>query len=232
MVAQPPPEGARMTPRRTVVPAGTVLWRCHETAYAPDAFNRRFVHPRFGGNRFAGTTDDPYPYLYVTREPATALAEVFLRSVAFAPPDGVRIVPLAQARRYSLSQVRTTADLILVGLLTEEDLAGVFQTGWLLEAEAPEYAPEKPDVPPYSCTRFWASEIRRQDGRCQGLVWPSRRHRPREALVLFGDRCGAAPVTMADDRVFDLARPDGLAEANRLLAPLRAVIVPAGWDRF
>jgi hypothetical protein len=232
MVAQPPPEGVRMTPQRTVVPAGTVLWRCHETAYVAYAFNRRFAHPRFGGNRFAGTTDDPYPYLYLTREPATALAEVFLRSAAFAPPDGVRIVPLAQASRYSLSQVRTTAELTLVRLLTEEDLAGVFQTGWLLEAEAPEFEPEKPEVPDYACTRYWSSEIRRQDARCQGLVWPSRRHRPREAMVLFGDRCGTGPLAPAGDRVFDLARSDGLAEANRLLAPLRAVVVPTGWDEF
>lgn len=232
MVVQPPPEGARMTPRRLVLPAGSMLWRCHETAYPADAFNQRLVHPRFGGNRFAGTTDDPYSYLYVTRDPTTALAEVFLRSVVFAPPDGVRIVPLAQVRKYTLSQVRTTTDLTLVSLLTEEDLAAVFQTGWLLEAEAPEFEPEKPDVPAYTCTRFWASEIRRQDETCKGLVWPSRRHRPREAMVLFGDRCPAASVTVSGSRVLDLARPDGLAEANRLLAPLRAVVLPAGWDRF
>jgi hypothetical protein len=208
------------------------LWRCHTTKYAATAFNDTFLHPRFGGNRFAGTTDDPYPYLYVTREATTALAEVFLRSLEFTPPDGARLVPLAQARRYTLSQVRTVRELTLVELTTEEDLAGVFQTGWLLEAEAPEYAAGKPDAPAYTCTRFWSSEIRRQEARAEGLVWPSRRHRPRAALVLFGDRCGPEPLEPVVGGTYDLATPDGLAEANRLLAPLRAVIVPSGWDEF
>jgi hypothetical protein len=219
-----------MRPQLTVMPAGTALWRCHASAFAATAFNDTFKHLRFGGNRFAGTTDDPYPYLYLTQEPTTALAEVFLRSLMFSPPDGVRLVPLVQARRYTLSQVRTTTDLTMVQLMTEEDLAGVFQDSWLLESDAPEYQPRQPEEPPHRYTRFWGSQIRRQAPGAAGLRWQSRRHRPRPAMVLFGDRCGPTPVEPVAGAIHDLATGAGLAEANRLLAPLRTVIVPSGWD--
>ncbi|MEW2569304.1 RES family NAD+ phosphorylase [Streptomyces sp. NPDC047070] len=230
MTRQLPPEVA-MAPRATVLPAGTTLWRCHHSGYPAAGFKKVEAHTLFGGSRFDCTAEDPYPYLYATLEPTTALAEVLLRSMDFDPVLGSRIVPWAQASRYTLTRIVTTADLTLVSLRVEEDLAAVCQDSWLLDSE--------PDA--YPQTRYWAQELRRQAKDAQGLLWQSRRHRPRAAVVLFGDRCGDEPfadgtadAVDSDDAVdavdtvacYDLSTPVGLAEANRLLAPLRAVILP------
>ncbi|MFF5182889.1 RES family NAD+ phosphorylase [Streptomyces sp. NPDC000345] len=215
MTRQIPPS-VTMAPRTTVLPAGTRLWRCHRSNYPATGFKEAAAHTLFGGSRFDCTAEDPYPYLYATREPATALAEVLLRSMDFDPVLGSRLVPWAQAARYTLAELVTTAELTLVSLRVEEDLAAVCQDSWLLDSE--------PDD--YPRTRFWAQELRRQAGQAQGLVWQSRRHRPREALVLFGDRCGATPFAPEPLVSHDLGTLDGAHAANRLLAPLRAAIVP------
>ncbi|MFF4586710.1 RES family NAD+ phosphorylase [Streptomyces sp. NPDC001388] len=215
MTRQIPPS-VTMVPRTTVLPAGTRLWRCHRSNYPATGFKEAAAHTLFGGSRFDCTAEDPYPYLYATREPATALAEVLLRSMDFDPVLGSRLVPWAQAARYTLAEIVTTAELTLVSLRVEEDLAAVCQDSWLLDSE--------PDD--YPRTRFWAQELRRQADKAQGLVWQSRRHRPREALALFGDRCGATPFAPEPLVSHDLGTLDGAQVANRLLAPLRAVIVP------
>ncbi|MGW5767563.1 RES family NAD+ phosphorylase [Streptomyces longwoodensis] len=216
MTDQLPPD-VTMDPRFEVLPAGTRLWRCHSTDYPATDFKKTAAHVLFGGSRFDCTMDDPYPYLYATREPATALAEVLLRSMPFDRVVGARLVPWAQAAKYTLAEVVTATDLRLISLRTEEDLARVCQTTWLLDCE--------PDQ--YPRTRYWAQELRWQAGDAQGLLWQSRRHRPREAMVLFGDRCGPEPLRGEVVSAYDLATFDGVAEANRLLAPLRAVIVPS-----
>jgi hypothetical protein len=219
MTRQIPP-AVTMVPRVTMLPAGTALWRCHRTRYPATGFKAVAAHTLFDGSRFDCTAEDPYPYLYATLEPTTALAEVLLRSMDFDPDLGTRLVPWAQASRYTLARIVTTVDLTLISLRTEEDLAAVCQTSWLLDSE--------PDD--YPRTRYWAQELRRQAKEAQGLLWQSRRHRPREALVLFGDRCGDAPFLGEPQAGHDLATPAGADVANRLLAPLRAAITPAPED--
>ncbi|MFD7134688.1 RES family NAD+ phosphorylase [Streptomyces sp. NPDC059894] len=219
MTRQIPPE-ITMVPRVTMLPAGTALWRCHRTRYPATGFKAVKAHTLFDGSRFDCTAEDPYPYLYATFEPTTALAEVLLRSMDFDPELGTRLVPRAQARQYTLARIVTTVDLTLISLRTEEDLAAVCQTSWLLDSE--------PDD--YPRTRYWAQELRRQTKEAQGLLWQSRRHRPREALVLFGDRCGDAPFADEPQTAHDLATPAGVEVANGLLAPLRAVIMPEAGD--
>lgn len=216
MVRQAPPEGARMSPNLFTLSAGTELWRCHETAYACTEFNPKPAHSFFGGNRFDATAEDRYPYLYAAVEPATTLAEVMLRDTEFTGPEARRQVPWALAATRSLSKVRVTEDLVLVRLVREEDLAAVFQTSWLLETDE------------YAQTRAWAREIRRQMPDAQGLVWQSRRHRPHPAMVLFGDRCGEEPLKAVPGQAHNLGTFEGAGEANRLLAPLRAVVIPPG----
>ncbi|GGZ56227.1 hypothetical protein GCM10010387_57800 [Streptomyces inusitatus] len=218
MVGQPPPGAARMSPRLTVLPAGSELWRCHAATCPPAAFNPSLAPSHFDGSRFDGTTEDPYPFLYAAPEPATGLAEVLLRSVRYDDTSGLRQVqwPLAASR--TLTKLLVTEDLTLVRLVSEEDLAAVFQDSWLLEGGEGRYP----------MTRVWAHEIRRQAPAVQGLVWQSRRNRPYRALVLFGDRCGAEPLKAVPGQSHRLATVEGVHEANRLLAPLRAVIAPPG----
>jgi hypothetical protein len=216
VVGQAISPGAPMSPERYVLPAGSELWRCHETRFEATAFNPNPVRSRVGGGRFDGTQEDPYPFLYAAPDPATALAEVLLRDMEFSGPYSVRLVPWADVVGRTLSKVRTTEDLLLVRLIEEEDLAAVFQTSRLLETTE------------YHGTRQWASRMRGQVPDAPGLWWQSRWHRPRGAMVLFGDRCGAEPLKAVPGHAHNLGTLEGAAEANRLLAPLRAVIAPPG----
>ncbi|RKN47227.1 RES family NAD+ phosphorylase [Streptomyces hoynatensis] len=212
MPAYAPPAG--LAPHCTTLEAGTRLWRCHLTPFPAAGFHARSAHPHFGGGRFDGTAEDPFKVLYVADEPLTALAEVFLRSREFGP-DGGRLIPWAQARTRSLTRLVTTRPLPLIRLVDEEDLAAIGQDRWLVEEEG---------VSVYPQTRCWTAALRRDAPWAKGLVWQSRRRRPRLAYVLFGDRCGE-DVLKAEPEVFhDLGTEAGVREANLLLAALNAAI--------
>ncbi|MEW1547572.1 RES family NAD+ phosphorylase [Streptomyces tsukubensis] len=214
-----PPDGYRLSPRICTLPAGTELWRCHSAARPAETFNPIAADSHFGGARFDGTVYDPYPFLYAGTEPATALAEVLLRSVDFDERSGRRLVPRAWIAGRALSVLRTRVELRLIRLVSEEDLAAVCQDSWLLEAEGASYAQ----------TRRWASALRDRAPEAQGLLWQSRRHRPRNAVILFGDRCGPDAVKSDPARgVADLGSATGITRTNRLLAPLRAAVAPPG----
>ncbi|MFD8993355.1 RES family NAD+ phosphorylase [Streptomyces abikoensis] len=205
-----------MRPRAYLLPAGTEWWRVHNRARPATQFNPVSADAHFGGNRFDGTSYDPYPYLYLASDPATALAETLLRSLDFDTASGMRLVPYAAIAHKALSAVRTRRDHKLISLISEEDLAAVCQDSWLLETEGDGYAK----------TRRWASELRAQDPEAAGLVWQSRRRRPRLASVLFQDRCGEEPLTALPVEEFhDLGSPAGVDAVNRILAPLRAAVV-------
>ena len=214
MAGHAPPEGARMEPLVRLLPAGTELYRCHRDTYPPESFNRRRQHDFFGGDRFGATEQDPFSYLYAALDPVTALSEVLLRSVRFDGPVAERRIPWAQACRYSLSVLRTTSDLVLVDLMRAEGLAAVWQDSWLVDAERDDYAK----------TRYWVRLIREHAPGVQGLLWQSKRHRPREALQLFGDRCGGRPLEPLPERKLRLDTEEGAAAARRLLGPVRATI--------
>ncbi|MER6996709.1 RES family NAD+ phosphorylase [Streptomyces sp. NPDC000410] len=224
MTGTVPPSAYTMRPNPYVIPAGAELWRVHSAQRPAAQFNPVSVDAHFGGNRFDGTSYDPYAYLYLATDPATALAETLLRSLDFDVESGMRLIPYAAVRGKSLSPLRARVDLPLISLITEEDLAAVCQDSWLLEADGDRYAK----------TRRWASEIRAQAPGAWGLVWQSRRHRPRLASVLFEDRCVAGGGDALDmggpGGIPELGSPSGVAELNRLLAPLRAAVVPP-WPR-
>ncbi|WOX07923.1 RES family NAD+ phosphorylase [Streptomyces sp. N50] len=214
MAGHAPPSDARMEPLVRTLPAGTELYRCHRTGRPSESFNSSRQHAYFDGDRFGATEQDPFAYLYAALDPVTALSEVLLRSVRFDGPDAQRRIPWAQASRYSLSVLRTTADIILVDLRSAEGLASVWTDSWLVDAEREEYPK----------TRYWVRLIREHAPFVQGLLWQSKRHRPRESLQLFGDRCGAVPLEPVDGRTVNLRTEDGAAEARQLLGPVRATI--------
>ncbi|GGV70138.1 hypothetical protein GCM10010294_27910 [Streptomyces griseoloalbus] len=214
MALQAPPEGVAMDPVRTVLPAGSLIWRCHGHRYGAAQFNPRPAHEFFKGNRFDATERDPYPYLYAALDPVAALAEVFLRSVEFDSGSGVRLIPWAQASRYRLSALRTTEDITLLDLTTAEGLASVWQDEWLIDCEEREY----------DKTRYWVQVMRQHCADAQGLRWTSKRCRPRAAVQFFGDRGAPCPADQAPEESWRLDSREGLERANRLLSPLRSVI--------
>ncbi|MER6912780.1 RES family NAD+ phosphorylase [Streptomyces sp. NPDC000594] len=216
MVTHVPPR-VPMEPVLTDLPAGSGLWRCHPTGCPAAGFNPVLSHRYFDGGRFDGTADDAYRFLYAAPEPLTALAETLLRDVPYSAA-GTRVVPWVSAVQRSLTRLRVTEDLKLVRLVSQADLAAVFQDAWLLEGESDRYG----------ATRYWAQEIRRYAPAAQGMVWQSRRNRPYHAVVFFSDRCEGEPVKAVEEQSYHLGTFEGVAKANRLLAPLRAMILPPG----
>ncbi|MDA5285309.1 RES family NAD+ phosphorylase [Streptomyces sp. NPDC054904] len=218
-----PPSAYELRPRYHVLPMGTLLWRVHTAARPAEEFNPRPADLHFGGSRFDSTVLDPYPFLYAGDSATTALAETLLRSMPFDPERGLRLVPYAAVHGRALSVMRTRCEVSLVSLIDEHDLAAVCQDSGLLE-----------DEQDYPKARRWAGEIRVQAPASMGLIWQSRRNRPRHALVLFGDRfaaCDGKPLeTLPDDGIEDLGSRAGVERVNALLEPLRSAISFGGRD--
>ncbi|MFJ1546092.1 RES family NAD+ phosphorylase [Streptomyces sp. NPDC088246] len=212
-----------LCPNFHTIPAGTQLWRVHQSKYAPDGFNPKLSDIHFGGGRFEGTVLDPYHYLYLADTPVTALAESVLRSLPFAHPLEMRDIPYVTVHGRSLSCLRTRYDLTLVSLIKGTDLAAVRQHSTLLEDESN-----------YATARRWSSEIRAQAPDAQGLIWDSRRNRSEHALVLYHDRFehgNGGPLEVVPGRgIPELGSREGREQANELLKPLWAEISkPVAW---
>ncbi|MGE7384490.1 RES family NAD+ phosphorylase [Streptomyces sp. NPDC004126] len=204
-----------LRPNLEVIPAGTELWRVHKSKYRPTQFNPTLADLHFNGGRFEGTVLDPYRSLYVADTALTAVAESVLRSVPWT--GGRREIPYISVKDRTLSVLRTTRELTLVSLIEEKDLAAVHQTANLLDDERS-----------YPMARRWVSEIRAQAPDAMGLVWQSRRNRPKHAVVLFHDRfddCHCSALEVVPGRgIADLGSPEGVEEVNGLLAPLLAEV--------
>lgn len=218
MPGEAPPKVFESPPRATLLPAGTVLWRIHHRQYGPCEFNPTAADRHFGGGRFDGTPDDPYPYLYAAVQRSTAVAERLLRGRQFGGGQR-RMIERSSVRDRVLSALETTRELRLITLVSATDLAAVYQDDWLVQADEPEYGR----------TRRWAHRLRREDPAAAGLVWQSRRDRPNEAVVLFADRLGPGPhpLVPAGYQPVDFAEPAGLAWLNATLKPYRACVEPA-----
>lgn len=198
-----PPLAYRGTPARTVLPAGTVLYRVHQKRFPAHSFNPVPSHRYYGGGRFDATDDDRYPYLYAGQSVDVAVAETLLRDL---PPDdtGIRQLPQARIVGRRISAICTTADLDLVSLRTGADLGAVAQDTWLTWCDPRDYAQ----------SRHWAHWIRHHAPTAAGYVWLSRREPGLHAYVLFGDRilasalatCTDPHVPHGDEADFDTSR--------------------------
>ena len=210
--APPPTAGLKAKPVDHILPQGTELWRVHSSSYASTAFNPTRAHKYFGGGRFDGTDDDPYAYIYVGPTEQSAVAETFLRDLAF-DSSGVRCVPAASYKGRCLSNVQTTADLTLLSLWDTVALASVCQDSWIIDAETIQYAQ----------TRHWGHWYRKQVDWAQGVYWPSKRDTGNYAVVLFEDRCPAGTL-IAGGTTYDFDTPAGRQELENVLKPLNTVV--------
>lgn len=210
-----------LKPDHETLPIGTKLWRMHSSKRPAHEF-RKFS-PESGG-RFDGSAGDEYACLYVAKDRSTALAETLLRTLDYDPRTSSRLVQRAAIAGKSLSAMRTRCELLVVPLISAEQLAAVCQDARLLEGEGTTYYCEQ--------TRPWSRNIRSQDLDIMGLLWQSKRNQPRHALVLFEDRCRAyhhQPLELVEDAesIPDLGSEAGIEMVNRLLQPLRAAVAPA-----
>ncbi|MET7357228.1 RES family NAD+ phosphorylase [Streptomyces sp. NPDC005562] len=212
-----PPDRLSATPVKTTLPRGTVLYRVHSARRDATAFNPNPAHCLYGGGRFDGTGCDPYGYLYAGLSPVAAVCETLLRSLPFDPAGGPRLVPRVSVRGRRLTTLRLAADVTVVSLMTAQDLAGVHQDTWLVQAEAIDYA----------YTRDWAHWIRdHTDPWAQGFVWRSKREPEDRTVLLFGDRCPRGAVETVDEVPVDFGTEDGDRWLSSVLEPYYARLAP------
>ncbi|MFC6082586.1 RES family NAD+ phosphorylase [Sphaerisporangium aureirubrum] len=209
----PPPRYAGQ-PNRSLLPAGTPLWRVHHRAVRADRFTRPRAPEYRGGGRFDGTAlTDPYHFYYAGLDASTALAEVLLRDLPFGA-DGRRVLPRAGVDERLASRLHTTRPLALISLVTGPDLAAVAQDDWLVRAEPHDYPR----------TRRWARWMRGQAPWAQGLLWSSKRDTGKRVVMLFGDRVPGHVLSDPPARAVDLGGSDGTRWVNAVLAPYRTAV--------
>jgi RES domain len=211
----PPPASGQALPQRTVVPAGTLLWRVHKQGRPVTTFNPAGADPLFGGGRFDATSVDTYPFLYAAAEQQTALLETLVRGIPF-DNKGKRYIRRVAIKGTRITALRPSRDLTLVALRTHADLAAVCQDEWLVHADPPDY-PQ---------TRHWGHWLRAQAPWADGFIWPSRRDLGRESLILFGDRCDPWELEEVPGSAIDLDDRDGAQWLNQCLTAYRISIRP------
>jgi hypothetical protein len=182
----------------------------HRQGRPAGQFNTRGSDILWGGGRFDGSPECPYPCLYVAFGQATAVAETMLRSMPFVGRRP-RILPRSAVRDRRLSALTLTKDIDLLTLSSTPALAGVGQDEWLVHAEPMFYAQ----------TRDWAHWMHHRIPWAQGLIWPSKRDLGQEAIMLFGDRCQPGLLTLEPGLGLDLDDEPGRVWLNALLADYR-----------
>lgn len=217
--ARTPPGHLDGRPHAALIPEGTRLWRVHRKQHSVVDFNHGIPGPKEGG-RFDSTAADPYSYWYGAYEQDTALVEALLRDL---PVDDAnrRYLTREAIRERRLSAVVTTTELRVISLVTAVNLAASGVVGdWLVEVEAEQYEE----------TRKWPSWLRTLDPTAVGMVWQSRKDRPRHALILFGDRFGgqggSAPVEPCPALTVVLDTEQGVDWLNEMLRPYRVRVAP------
>lgn len=202
---QPPP-ALIGTPVRTVLPAGSTLWRVHRA----DSSARLFDPPRenaYGGGRFDTAAPASYGYLCASGERNTALAERFLPELKYSP--GRRLLVRKRLAGQALSAIRTTTELNLLRLTSATDLAAVEHDEWLVTAGVNEYAD----------TRAMGAWLHDNVPWAQGILWRSTVDMPQETLVLFGDRCPVDSVIPVPGLTEELDAADRLPWLVETLRP-------------
>jgi len=210
-----PPTSASTTPSRFALAAGTRLWRVHRRYRSGTEFKAIEADRHFGGNRFDGTPDDPYSYLYAAPRQQTALLETLARGIPF-DQNGWRLIRRAMINGYRITGIELVADLTLISLLTTADLAAACQDSWLIHSPPSDY-PQ---------TRRWGHWLRSQATWAQGFIWASDRDIGGRNVVLFGDRCPPGSLRALPESAVDLDDQAGARWLSGQLAPFRISVRP------
>ncbi len=166
-------------------PAGQVIHVIHDAAYAPDSFNPGVDatgNPR-RPTRFAPIRDargQVVPYLYGGSSRDCAIFETVFHNVPIDAAD--KFVDLDDHANRAHGQIVPQRDLRLVNLTTD----GLHR----LKVPKSELIASAPID--YLDTARWAEALHQQCPDVDGLLWMSRQRDRDQALLLFGDRVGAA----------------------------------------
>lgn len=163
-------------------PSAKIIHRIHPHDYKAGEFN-----PGLKGNaRFSPIVDaggNSIATIYGGETFDCAAMETVFHDVPFAP--GLKSVMKRKLRKHDYSQVLPARDLTLADLSSTALRRLGVARGQLIDTEKDQY--------PY--TRTWAEAIYAQCPGVDGLCWVSRQDDKARAIVLFGDRLSATPLT-------------------------------------
>lgn len=208
------PPGPKLDPLIELWPAGQVIHVIHDAAFDPGSFNPGIDAAGTMRNptRFAPIRDAKgrvVPYLYGGSSLDCAIFETVFHNVPIDAPD--KFVDLDDFASRAHGHIVPNRDLQLANLTTD----GLHR----LKIPKAELVTSPPID--YLDTALWAEAIHHQFPGVDGLFWMSRQRDRDQALVLFGDRAGAA---LTGTRMGPSLRGnDGLRQAILALA-LRAGI--------
>ncbi|MFZ2177301.1 MAG: RES family NAD+ phosphorylase [Rhodococcus sp. (in: high G+C Gram-positive bacteria)] len=171
---EPPAAGLLRPAHRTVLTAGTVVWRVHSSHRAPHTPNPTAQPDELAGGRF-DSLDGSYAYLYIADTPDGAIAETICRDLPLDPTIA-RIVPSSAVAGRTLTALTVTRSLTTAALHGPH-LAAVGQDLWLTKCEARHYV----------TTRRWAHAIRAADPDLDGLAYRPRHNEDTLAWILTTD---------------------------------------------
>lgn len=211
-MSQSPPAGP-LDPKVETIPAGTTLYRVHETVFPSGAANDgTAMNPGLGKpTRFAFFGDPAVPVLYAADRPEGAVHERILHD---AEPG--TFIPQAHWQSKMLTVLRVTTGLSVAAFHSD----GLRRFG-LYPSDLTDT-----DLRAYPETVQWA-EAAWRDG-LHGVAYMCRHYNSSKALCLFGDRLPLGALQPVphhiDGRVFALpADADWLAS---LALAIRVVIRP------
>lgn len=179
------PPGPKLDPLIESWSAGQVIHVIHDAAFDPESFNPGIDAAGTLRNptRFAPIRDSAgcvVPYLYGGSSLDCAIFETVFHNVPIDAPD--KFVDLDDFANRAHGRIVPNRDLQLVNLTTD----GLHRLK-VPKAELIASAPID-----YADTARWAEAIYHQCPDVDGLVWMSRQRDRDQAVMLFGDRAGAA----------------------------------------
>ena len=177
--------GPKLDPLIEAWPAGQAIHVIHDASFEPVSFNPGVDSAGVMRNptRFAPIHDDKghvVPYLYGGSSRDCAIFETVFHNMPIDEVD--KFVDLDAFANRAHGRVEPQRDLKLVNLTTDGLHRLKVPKAELITSAAIDYLD----------TARWAAAIHRQCPEVDGLMWMSRQRDRDQALVLFGDRVGAA----------------------------------------
>jgi hypothetical protein len=185
---------------------GTRLYRVHKRYREAVSFNTSQAWANKRDGRFDSDAEDYYPYYYAALSERGALYESIIIEGGLASDAKV---PRSSLKDRVLSVVELTADITLLSLQTEEDLAFFDQDEWLVRTLSSEY----------HLTRARARLLRSMHPWAQGLIWYSRKDPDERSVILFGDRCDVEALRKTSSPSISLDALQTEAWLRKLLNP-------------
>ena len=174
-----------------VVPAGAILFRCHDSGRTAVQFN-----PGHGRFRWSFFGTPAVPALYLASSTTAAFAETVLHD---ARPGELLDATLYMSR--AITAIRVRRPLRLACLHSHGLKALGLHARDLTDT----------DSSAYPGTVAWAEAVHDDNPDLAGIVWMSRQWNTDRAMCLFGDRVTAADLEVVADHAdnIDFAGPGG-----------------------